>query len=117
MDSQDPGSPDDKLVSKVEICASCLRGQGFINGPQDREGRRAFLQRLIRDVGEDEKIEMKLGQCQRLCPENRVTLASRQRHSGSESAGASSHFGEEKLSCTEGEGYEQLVRSLRHFAE
>ena len=54
--------------TRFEICRSCLRKKGFI---QDTEEESDFLSRLHPPTDAD----VKLGQCQRLCPEDRLTVS------------------------------------------
>lgn len=60
---------------KVEICGSCLRGCEIASTSIEKEG---IAQRLMKDLSNLETgldIEIEIGQCQRFCPEQRVTLS------------------------------------------
>lgn len=94
---------------RIEVCSSCLRAAGLVTNREERESffarvrERVTDQRAPLEVGDDLRIEV--GQCQRLCPPDRVTIAESE-------ILPEDHFGEARLGVTESASEDAVVDAI-----
>lgn len=73
------------MALQIEICGSCLRGCEIAATAEEKNQFVAKLtQELKGSQGFDFDFEIEVGQCQRFCPENRVTLSMSKNPDGSD---------------------------------
>lgn len=102
---------DSSRRARIEVCSSCLRALGLITNRTERE---AFFERVrekVRAADPEGRLQVEVGQCQRLCPPDRVTLADSEILPG-EQPGEESRFGPTRLGVTAGATEEAIVESI-----
>lgn len=71
------------MALKIEICGSCLRGCEIAATAEEKN---QFVNKLTQELKDSQgfDFEIEVGQCQRFCPENRVTLSMSKNPDGSD---------------------------------
>ncbi|MBX3017749.1 MAG: hypothetical protein KF767_07670 [Bdellovibrionaceae bacterium] len=97
--------------TRIEVCSSCLRALGLITNRVERE---AFFERVrekVRAQDPEGRLQIEVGQCQRLCPPDRVTLADSE-ILPAEPPGDEPRYGITRLGVTSGATEEAVVESI-----
>lgn len=91
---------------RIEVCSSCLRAAGLVTNRAEREAFFARVRARVEAAAGDGAPRIEVGQCQRLCPPDRVTLAE------SEILLPEELFGEARLGVTEAATEDAVVEAI-----